>query len=520
MRRELKRGRIQSNMVVVKKKIAKVKRDEAPHGLGEKLAGGDGRLPISTLCGFLGAGKTSLLKHILENKENLKVAVIVNDMAELNIDKSLIDQTDLVQSDEVISMQNGCICCTLKSDIADQIIKMAKMKTFDYMIIEASGVSEPAQLASLFDECTDEHDHAEHKEESLHDVARLDTCVTVVDCADFFINLESTTARTSQTIAALMVEQIENANVLVLNKTDLVSKEQLATVRGHVSSLNTKATVIAAQNSRVSIAQVMGTFAFKPENFDLTPQELIKEDEPACCVASVARGETPCCRRKRTVDSGMSQVMLGPKQNTDTRHAQRFGVNSLLYRARRPFHPERFHENFVTKYFVLVDPEADSSEKSDEDIQQRQEDGGARRVIRTQDFGSLFRSKGFLWMANSHDKIGVLGHAGNTISIALPTTWAVLHPMAYLGSAEEKEKLRRDWDGPFGDRRIELVFIGVNLKHTKLQQVLDSCLVSDEEFELGVDGWKAIFGDVYLDEDDEDEDDEESEEGEEEKGSE
>jgi G3E family GTPase len=139
MRRELKRGRNQSdqsNMVVVEKKNAKVK-----HGLGEKLAAGDGRLPISTLCGFLGAGKTSLLKHILENKENLKVAVIVNDMAELNIDKSLIDQTDLVQSDEVISMQNGCICCTLKSDIADQIIKMAKMKTFDYMVSGMSGVS-------------------------------------------------------------------------------------------------------------------------------------------------------------------------------------------------------------------------------------------------------------------------------------------------------------------------------------------------------------------------------------------
>jgi len=137
-------------------------------------------------------------------------------------------------------------------------------------------VSEPAQLASIFNECTDEHDHAEaHKEESLHDVARLDTCVTVVDCADFFITLESTAANENQTIAALMVEQIENANVLVLNKTDLVSKEQLAKVRSHVSSLNAKATVLAAQNSRVSIGQVMGTFAFKPVglNTDICPSE-------------------------------------------------------------------------------------------------------------------------------------------------------------------------------------------------------------------------------------------------------
>ena len=160
----------------------------------------DDLLPVSLLCGFLGAGKTTLLKHVLETKhaeEDFKCAVIVNDMAALNIDKSLIDQSALVQSDEVIAMQNGCLCCTLQNDLVEQIISLAEKKTFNYMLIEASGVSEPSQIAPLFELCTDEHDHeAEHKEgPELGDVARLDTCVTVVDSAEFYNNLESMKVR-------------------------------------------------------------------------------------------------------------------------------------------------------------------------------------------------------------------------------------------------------------------------------------------------------------------------------------
>merc|ERR1712055_1182488 len=153
----------------------------------------DDLLPVSLLCGFLGAGKTTLLKHILETKhseEDFKCAVIVNDMAALNIDKSLIDQSALVQSDEVIAMQNGCFCCTLSNDLVDQIISLAEKKQFNYMLIEASGVSEPSQIAPLFDLCDDEHDHEkEHKEgPQLGEVARLDTCVTVIDAAEFHNN--------------------------------------------------------------------------------------------------------------------------------------------------------------------------------------------------------------------------------------------------------------------------------------------------------------------------------------------
>ena len=144
----------------------------------------------------MGAGKTTLMKHILEtkhNEEGFRCAVIVNDMATLNIDKSLIDQSAIVQSDEVIAMQNGCFCCTLQSDLVDQIVTLAQKNIFDYMLIEASGVSEPAQIAPLFELCDDEHDHEEEHSEGpeLGEVARLDTCVTVIDAAEFYNNLES-----------------------------------------------------------------------------------------------------------------------------------------------------------------------------------------------------------------------------------------------------------------------------------------------------------------------------------------
>merc|ERR1712024_212145 len=199
-----------------------------------------GKVPVTLLCGFLGSGKTTLLKHILESKheeKDFKCAVIVNDMAELNIDKSLIDQTSLIQSDEaMVGMQNGCICCTLQSDLVEQIIQLTQneKKKFNYILIEASGVSEPHEIAPLF--AVDDHEHDEddvdhghdHSVPQLGEVARLDTCVTLIDSADFYNNLGSMKTYDNceivGTIAELMMDQVQFANVILLNKMDLVNE--------------------------------------------------------------------------------------------------------------------------------------------------------------------------------------------------------------------------------------------------------------------------------------------------------
>ena len=295
----------------------------------------DDLLPVSLLCGFLGAGKTTLLKHILETKheeKDFRCAIIVNDMAALNIDKNLIDQSALVQSDEVIAMQNGCFCCTLQSDLVDQIINLTDKKLFNYMLIEASGVSEPSQIAPLFDLCDDEHDpddpnadHSHDDKPQLGEVARLDTCLTVVDSAEFYNNLGSMKTyeqgETIGTIAELMMEQVEFSNVVVVNKGDLVSEEQQHDILEKIALLNPSAKIVKSIQSKVNPLEILNTKLYKADkNKDefwmaaarAKVDAVEKVVDLECCVESMAKEGKKCCKKKSKdgtlVDSGLSQV--------------------------------------------------------------------------------------------------------------------------------------------------------------------------------------------------------------------
>ena len=336
-----------------------------------------------------------------------------------------------------------------------------------------------------------------------------------------------------------MMEQVEFSNVVVLNKQDLVDKEQQKDILEKIALLNPKAKVVKSTQSKIKVKEILNTRLFNRADTEeesvmikATKAEaskaMIAEPDPECCIVSLEKGGKKCCKSKakngQTVDSGMSQVLLGVLANNNaskmTRHEKRFGITSFVYRARRPFHSGRLHGRLLEPYF------AEHVEKDGPETRSHfpriQTEALVKQKKRVELMGELLRSKGFIWMATANSILGGWQQAGNILRIAGEGHWMCECRETWEGTISE-ELILKDMtteDGkiyPFGDRRQELVFIGVKLDHRAIQNALDKCLLTDEEMDLGPEKWLELWGDddkipLSLEDSDDEEDDEEEEE--------
>ena len=386
------------------------------------------RLPVTVLSGFLRAGKSTLLNYILRNRDNLRVAVIVNDMSEINIDGGEVqrDVTLNRAEEKLVEMSNGCICCTLREDLLEEVSKLAKEGRFDYLLIESTGISEPLPVAETFT-------FRDDSGQSLADIARLDTMVTVVDGLNFLQDYQEAESLASRgetlgedderSITDLLIEQIEFADVILISKIDLISSTARRELIAILERLNAQAEIIPMVMGEVPLKKILDTGRFDFERAAQAPgwlQELRGEHVP---------------------------------------ETEEYGIASTAYRARRPFHPERFF-NFIDRPWTN---------------------------------GKLLRSKGFFWLASKFQDAGSWSQAGGLMRYGFAGRWWRFVPRdQWPQDAQTKAEILQKWLPDTADCRQELVFIGQHIDFELLTAELDACLLDDQEMSLGIEQWKQL----------------------------